>query len=68
MADVDRKKVTDKGGKLFTMAVDRSNGEILWEENKPPAPLRTLPATNSSASPAPPSTAKTSTSSSATSA
>ena len=53
MADVDRKKVTDKGGKLFTMAVDRSNGEILWKKQAPRPRFERYQPTNSSASPSP---------------
>lgn len=53
MADVDRKKVTDQDGKLFTLSIDRENGEILWKREAPRPRFERYQPTNSSASPSP---------------
>ena len=50
-ADAGREKVIDEGGKLYTIAVDRGNGEILWKKQAPRPRMERYQPTNSSASP-----------------
>jgi outer membrane protein assembly factor BamB len=50
---VDRDKITDKDGKLFTLAIDRENGEILWKQQAPRPRFERYQPTNSAASPSP---------------
>ncbi len=33
--DAGRKKFVDQGGKLYTVGLDRRNGEILWKKQAP---------------------------------
>ena len=50
-ADAGREKVIDEGGKLYTIAVDRRNGEILWKKQAPRPRMERYEPTNSAASP-----------------
>ena len=51
--DAGRGKVIDEGGRLWTFAVDLSNGELLWKREAPRPRLERYQPTNSSASPSP---------------
>ena len=51
--DAGRAKFVDKGGKLYTMAIDRRNGEILWKKEAPRPRMERYEPTNSPASPSP---------------
>ncbi len=51
--DAGRKKFVDQGGKLYTLGLDRRNGEILWKKQAPRPRLERYQPTNSSASPSP---------------
>ncbi len=53
VTDVDRNKITNKDGKLFTLAIDRENGEILWKQEAPRPRFERYQPTNSAASPSP---------------
>lgn len=52
-ADAGREKVVDKGGRLFTLAVDRKSGKIVWRQEAPRGRLERYQPTNSPASPSP---------------
>ena len=52
-ADAGREKVVDQGGRLFTFAVDRRTGKILWKKEAPRPRLERYQPTNSPASPSP---------------
>lgn len=52
-SDAGRSKVIDKDGKLYTIAIDRKNGEILWKKQAPRPRLERYEPTNSPASPSP---------------
>ncbi|MBI3209308.1 MAG: PQQ-binding-like beta-propeller repeat protein, partial [Candidatus Solibacter usitatus] len=52
-ADAGREKVVDAGGRLFTFALDRVTGKILWRKEGPRPRLERYQPTNSSASPSP---------------
>ncbi len=52
-ADAGREKVVDQGGKLFTFAVDRNSGKLLWRKEAPRPRLERYQPTNSPASPSP---------------
>src|SRR5205085_3375036 len=67
-ADAGREKVVDPGGKLYTLAVERATGKIRWRREVPRPRLERYQPTNSPASPSPVTMARTSMSSSATSA
>ena len=51
--DAGRAKFVDAGGKLYTMAIDRRNGEILWKKQAPRPRMERYEPTNSPASPSP---------------
>lgn len=51
--DAGRQKVVDAGGKLFTYAIDRSDGEIVWKREAPRPRMERYQPTNSAASPSP---------------
>ncbi len=51
--DAGREKFVDAGGKLYTMAIDRGNGEILWKKEAPRPRMERYEPTNSPASPSP---------------
>jgi outer membrane protein assembly factor BamB len=46
-------KVIDKGGKLFTICLDRRTGKVLWKREAPRPRVEAYQATNSAASPSP---------------
>jgi outer membrane protein assembly factor BamB len=50
-ADAGREKVVDQGGKLYTLALSRSTGKILWRREAPRPRLERYQPTNSPASP-----------------
>ena len=50
-ADAGREKVVDQGGKLYTLAISRSTGKILWQREVPRPRLERYQPTNSPASP-----------------
>ena len=52
-SDAGRSKVVDKEGKLYTIAVDRGNGEIVWKEEAPRPRMERYEPTNSPTSPSP---------------
>lgn len=52
-ADAGRDKIVDKGGKLFTICVDRRTGKILWKQEAPRPREERYQPTNSPASPSP---------------
>jgi outer membrane protein assembly factor BamB len=52
-ADAGREKVVDEGGKLFTFAVDRQTGKIVWQREVPRPRMERYQPTNSPASPSP---------------
>ena len=52
-SDAGRSKVIDKDGKLYTIAVDRGNGEIVWKKLAPRPRMERYEPTNSPASPSP---------------
>lgn len=52
-ADAGREKVVDQGGRLFTFAVDRNSGKLLWRKEAPRPRLERYQPTNSPASPSP---------------
>jgi len=49
--DAGRDKWVDEGGRLFTYAVHRANGEILWRQQVPRPRMERYQAANSPASP-----------------
>lgn len=51
--DAGRGKVIDEGGRLWTIAVDRRNGELLWKREAPRPRMERYQPTNSPASPSP---------------
>ncbi len=51
--DAGREKVIDAGGRLFTIAIRRDNGEILWKREAPRPRMERYQPTNSAASPSP---------------
>ena len=53
LSDAGREKVVDEGGRLYTIAIDRSNGEILWKTEAPRPRMERFQPANSSASPSP---------------
>ena len=53
LTDAGRQKVTDPGGKLYTICLDRRTGKILWQREVPRPRLEQYQATNSPASPSP---------------
>jgi len=52
-ADAGREKVVDQGGKLYTLAIQRRTGKILWRREVPRPRLERYQPTNSPASPTP---------------
>jgi hypothetical protein len=52
-ADARRQKIVDKGGRLYTIALDRRTGKILWKQEAPRPRLEEYQPTNSPASPSP---------------
>ncbi len=52
-ADAGRKKVVDAGGVLWTYAVSKATGEILWRQQAPRPRLERYEPANSPASPSP---------------
>src|SRR4029077_18501945 len=52
-ADAGREKVVDQGGKLYTLAIERGTGKILWRREVPRPRLERYQPTNSPASPTP---------------
>jgi outer membrane protein assembly factor BamB len=52
-ADAGRKKVVDEGGVLWTYAVAKATGEILWRQQAPRPRLERYEPANSPASPSP---------------
>src|SRR5579864_6854600 len=52
-ADAGREKVVDQGGKLYTFAVARVTGKIVWKREVPRPRLERYQPTNSPASPSP---------------
>jgi outer membrane protein assembly factor BamB len=52
-ADAGREKVVDQGGKLYTLAIQRSTGKIVWRREVPRPRLERYQPTNSPASPTP---------------
>ena len=52
-SDAGLQKVVDKGGKLFTICLDRRTGKILWKAEAPRPRLERYQPTNSPASPSP---------------
>ena len=52
-ADAGREKVVDQGGKLYTFALSRTTGKILWQQQVPRPRLERYQPTNSPASPSP---------------
>jgi outer membrane protein assembly factor BamB len=52
-ADAGREKVVDQGGKLYTLAIERRTGKILWRREVPRPRLERYQPTNSPASPTP---------------
>src|SRR5258708_21916616 len=52
-ADAGREKVVDQGGKLYTLAIQRATGKILWRREVPRPRLERYQPTNSPASPTP---------------
>ncbi|MEZ5399306.1 MAG: PQQ-binding-like beta-propeller repeat protein [Bryobacteraceae bacterium] len=52
-SDAGRDKVVDQGGKLYTFAIQRQTGEILWRREAPRPRLERYQPTNSPASPSP---------------
>jgi len=57
-ANAGREKVVDEGGKLYTLAIDRRTGRILWRREAPRPRLERYQPTNSPASPTPVSDGK----------
>src|SRR5579862_3055710 len=53
LADAGREKVVDQGGRLFTFAVSRVTGKIVWKREVPRPRLERYQPTNSPASPSP---------------
>lgn len=51
--DAGRSKVVDKDGRLYTLALDRKSGKILWRNEVPRPRLERYEPTNSPASPSP---------------
>ncbi|MFN0165853.1 MAG: PQQ-binding-like beta-propeller repeat protein [Bryobacteraceae bacterium] len=51
--DAGRDKVVDDGGRLFTFALDRATGRILWRREAPRPRIERYQPTNSPASPTP---------------
>jgi len=52
-ADAGREKVVDRGGKLYTVALSRGSGKILWRREAPRPRIERYEPTNSPASPSP---------------
>ena len=52
-ADAGREKVVDEGGKLYTLAIHRVTGKVLWRTEAPRPRLERYQPTNSPASPTP---------------
>ncbi|MEZ5352550.1 MAG: PQQ-binding-like beta-propeller repeat protein [Bryobacteraceae bacterium] len=52
-ADAGRDKIVDKGGKLYTYCLRRSDGRVLWRREVPRPRLERFQPTNSPASPSP---------------
>jgi outer membrane protein assembly factor BamB len=52
-ADAGREKVVDQGGKLYTLAIERATGKIVWRREVPRPRLERYQPTNSPASPTP---------------
>ncbi|HTM52310.1 MAG TPA: PQQ-binding-like beta-propeller repeat protein, partial [Bryobacteraceae bacterium] len=52
-ADAGREKVVDKGGRLYTLALSRGTGKVLWRREAPRPRLERYQPTNSPASPSP---------------
>src|SRR5438874_929601 len=52
-ADAGREKVVDRGGRLYTLALGRTDGRILWRKEAPRPRLERYQPTNSPASPSP---------------
>lgn len=52
-APAARSKVVDKGGKLYTICIDRRTGAILWKKEAPRPRIEEYQPTNSPASPSP---------------
>ncbi len=52
-SDAGREKVVDQGGKLFTLAIERRTGKIVWRREAPRLRLERYQPTNSPASPSP---------------
>src|SRR5580704_6671880 len=52
-SDAGREKVVDQGGKLYTLAIARSTGRIVWRREAPRGRLERYQPTNSPASPSP---------------
>ena len=52
-SDAGREKVVDQGGKLYTFAVARGTGKIVWKREVPRPRLERYQPTNSPASPSP---------------
>lgn len=52
-SDAGLQKVVDEGGKLYTIAIDRRSGRILWKAEVPRPRLERYQPTNSPASPSP---------------
>src|SRR5262249_2650513 len=50
-ADAGREKVVDTGGRLYTLAIDRKSGKILWRREAPRERIERYQPTNSPASP-----------------
>ena len=52
-ADAGRDKIIDKGGRIFTLALDRATGKILWRRDAPRPRQERFQPTGSPASPTP---------------
>ncbi|MBL8232541.1 MAG: PQQ-binding-like beta-propeller repeat protein [Bryobacterales bacterium] len=52
-SDAGLNKIVDKGGKLFTICVDRKTGKVLWMRQAPRPREERYQPTNSAASPSP---------------
>jgi outer membrane protein assembly factor BamB len=52
-SDAGRDKVIDEGGKLFTIALDRASGKVLWRKEAPRPRQERFQPTGSPASPTP---------------
>src|SRR5882724_5597741 len=52
-ADAGREKVVDQGGRLYTLALSRKSGKILWRREVPRPRMERYQPTNSPASPSP---------------